>query len=150
MNHLAIYNKKAFGDDYIRLMLQGKKTLDSKFTDRKTAPYQRLSPGDVVYLKESSGPIRGRLTVGKVVNKILEGPDDVMNFLAPKYKSLGIKDEDHLLEVWKHHAGKKYVCQWEIVASEPIAYPVSIYKRDMRIWVPDYEVPEEVSVAFAQ
>lgn len=148
MNHLAIYNKKAYGDDYIALMLAGKKTMDSKFTYRRTAPYGRLKKGDVVYLKESSGPIRGRIFIGDVVNKEVTDPEDIMNFLMPHYPQLGIKDEAHLLEVWKSNASKKYICQWRIERSESIIHPVFIHKRDMRIWVPEYDVPEEVLVEF--
>jgi hypothetical protein len=97
MNHLAIYSTKAFGEDY--------------------------SAMDIIYLKESSGPVRGRIKVESVVDAEVKDPEEIMQFLAPRYKELGIKDEDHLL-------------------------PVRVFKRDMRNWVSDYEVPEELFVAF--
>lgn len=148
MNHLAVYNKRAFGDDYIALMLEGVKTRDSKFSYRKTAPYERLSPEDVIYLKEASGPVIGRISVGTVVNQELAGPEEVMEFLAPYYQELGIKDEDHLMRVWQSHSNKRYVCQWTMHSPEMLSEPVHIFKRDMRVWIPDYQVPEEILYSF--
>lgn len=150
MNHLAIYSTKAFGEDYIEMMLNGIKTIDSKFSYRRTAPYMRLQAGDIIYFKESSGPIRGRIRVRSVVNAELTVPEHVMEFLSPHYKELGIKDEDHLMEVWRNHASKRYVCQWVMENPEYIREPVRIFKRDMRNWVPDYDVPEEVVVGFVK
>lgn len=148
MNHLAVYNSKVYGDDYIALMLSGIKTIDSKFSYRRTTPYQRLAEGDVIYLKESSGPVRGRVTVKSVIHHELSGPEEVMEFLAPYYKQLGIKDEAHLNQVWDRNKGKHYVCQWRIVGPEALNTPVRIFKNDMRSWVDNYQVPEEVQAAF--
>ena len=148
MNHLAIYNTKAYGDDYIKLMLEGIKTVDSKFMFRRTVPYKCISIGDVIYLKESSGPIRGRIRVDAVVDQALQDPQEVMEFLAPHCLQLGIKDEAHLMRVWEANVAKRYVTQWRMSCPEPIAYPVYIIKHDMRIWISDYNVPEEVMVAF--
>lgn len=148
MNHLAIYSTKAFGEDYIAMMLSGKKTLDSKFSYRRTAPYRRLKVGDTIYLKESSGPVRGRIRVASVVDVDVQNPDQIMEYLAPRYKDLGIKDEAHLMQVWKTHSSKKYITQWEMDSPQEINYPVRVFKRDMRNWVSDYDVPEELLVAF--
>lgn len=148
MNHLVIYNSKLFGDDYIKLILDGVKTRDNKFSYRRTAPYERLTPGDIIYLKESSGPIRGRVKVEEVTHKVLEGPEDVMEFLAPYYPELGIKDESHLHKVWVAQRDKLYVTQWTMVDPEvanPAAY---IIKHDMRGWVTGYEPPVNVLAAF--
>lgn len=149
MNHLAIYSTKAFGEDYIEMMLAGVKTVDSKFTYRRTAPYARLREGDVVYLKESSGPVRGRITIGAVVDSELSEPEDIMRYLSPVYRELGIIDEEHLMRVWRSHASKRFVCQWRILKPERAHHPVRVYKNDMRTWVPDYDPPEELLVAFS-
>jgi hypothetical protein len=149
MNHLAIYNSKAYGEDYIEMMLVGRKTIDSKFSYRKTAPYLRIKPGDRIYLKESSGPIRGRVTVGKVVNQELRDPEDVMSFLAPFKKELGLQSESELMAIWRDRMNKKYVCQWTMLNPERAHSPVNIFKHDMRSWVVDYVVPEHVFFEFA-
>jgi len=149
MNHLAIYNTKAYGEDYIEMMLSGRKTIDSKFSYRRTAPYMKIKPGDLIYLKESSGPIRGRVTVGRVVNEELRDPEHVMTFLAPFKKELGLPDESTLMVIWRDRMNKKYVCQWTMLNPERAYNPVTIIKRDMRSWIVDYNAPEHVLVQFA-
>jgi hypothetical protein len=148
MNHLAIYSQQAYGDDYIAYMLAGLKTIDSKFSFRRTAPYKKLDEGDVIYLKESSGPIRGRVFVSHVVHEELTGPDHLMEFLAPYATQLGIKDEAHLMQVWQQHHDKRYVCQWHMINPQSISRPVRINKHDMRSWIVDWPVPPEVWYAF--
>lgn len=52
--HLAILN-----EPYLSLILGGHKTIESRFSRRRCAPYERVRAGDILILKESSGPIRG-------------------------------------------------------------------------------------------
>jgi hypothetical protein len=148
MNHLAIYNKNLFDRDYIALMLDGDKTLGVKFSSRKTAPYQKLSDGDYVYLKESSGPLRGRVRVSHVRNEEFTSPEEIMTFLVEHSKEIGIESESQLMQIWHLNASKRYVCYWRMEMPETIQYPVSIQKRDRRSWVSGYEPTEEVHVAF--
>lgn len=148
MNHLIIYNQKLFGDDYIGLILDGVKTRDNKFLYRRTIPYERLAAGDVIYLKESSGPIRGRVMVENVVHQALNGPDNVMEFLTPHYHELGIKDEAHLFRIWESQRDKLYVTNWTMINPQRANPATYIIKRDMRSWVAEYEPPINVLAAF--
>lgn len=52
--HLAI-----FVEPYLQYVLDGQKTVESRFATRRFAPYQQVSAGDVLLLKASSGPIVG-------------------------------------------------------------------------------------------
>ena len=148
MNHLVIYNKKLFAKDYIALMLSGNKTHGSKFTAKKTVPYQKLKDGDYLYLKESSGPIRGRVRVSHVVNKELADPEEIMEFLSKHSHGIGITSENQLMDIWRQNAHKRYLCHWIMEAPETIRYPVFIQKKDRRAWIAGYEPSEEVNVAF--
>ena len=56
--HLAI-----FSAPYLDLLLEGRKTLESRFSKIRNAPYGQISPGDVVLLKHSGGSI---VAVGRV------------------------------------------------------------------------------------
>lgn len=51
--HLAIMSS-----GYIEKILSGKKTMESRFGKTKAAPYMRIARGDIIFLKESGGPIR--------------------------------------------------------------------------------------------
>lgn len=60
-HHLAIFTQP-----WLDLILVGKKTIDSRLAKVRCAPYGRINDGDVVYMKESAGPIKGQFTVSKV------------------------------------------------------------------------------------
>ena len=66
--HLAILSH-----GWIELILDGKKTIESRFTKVRCAPFGKVHKGDVVYLKESSGLVKGMFTVAKV--ETFEGLD---------------------------------------------------------------------------
>lgn len=47
-------------------ILDGSKTIESRFTKVRCAPFKKVHEGDVVYLKESGGLVKGMFTVAKV------------------------------------------------------------------------------------
>lgn len=52
--HLAV-----LVEPYLQLVLEGVKTVESRFASRRRPPYQRVKRGDAILLKRSSGPILG-------------------------------------------------------------------------------------------
>lgn len=64
MHHIAILSKKP---DYIKMILEGKKTIESRWYVNKIAPYNKISAGDVLYLKRSGGMVEGKALVSKVI-----------------------------------------------------------------------------------
>ncbi|HJP81362.1 MAG TPA: hypothetical protein VJ841_03150 [Candidatus Saccharimonadales bacterium] len=147
MNHMVIYNKKVAGHDVIAQILSGSKRLGFKFTTNRTAPYQKLADGDTVYLKESSGPIVGRITVKSVKNIELTNPEMVMEFLTKHFEALGL-NEEHLMGIWRFNQSKRYLCYWRVDTTERAHHPVMVHKADRRVWVAGYEPSEEVLAAF--
>lgn len=63
MNHIAIMNKKL---GLIDRILSGKKTIETRWYKHKSAPYNRIKQGDVIYFKDSGGPVRAIARVQKV------------------------------------------------------------------------------------
>ncbi|RMH23959.1 MAG: ASCH domain-containing protein [Planctomycetota bacterium] len=61
MNHLAIVRRP-----YLDLILAGEKTIESRLTKVRCAPYGRVAPGDVIFFKEPSGPVRARARAGRI------------------------------------------------------------------------------------
>ena len=59
--HLAILTP-----GWIDLILDGTKTIESRFTRVRCAPFRKVHEGDSVYLKESGGLVKGMFTVAKV------------------------------------------------------------------------------------
>jgi len=51
---------------YLRMILRGCKTIESRFTMRPLPPYRRIRRGDVIYFKASAGPYMARAKAGPV------------------------------------------------------------------------------------
>lgn len=61
--HLAV-----LVEPFLTHILEGRKTIESRFSVTRSPPYNRVSSGDLVLLKRSSGPVVGVLRVGHVEN----------------------------------------------------------------------------------
>jgi len=59
--HLAV-----FVEPYLSFVLQGKKTVESRFSVNRLPPYEQVRKGDLIVLKKSSGPICGVCKVSSV------------------------------------------------------------------------------------
>lgn len=59
--HLAI-----FVEPFLTYVLDGKKTIESRFSAVRCAPYRRVNVGDVLVLKASGGPVCGLSLVDHV------------------------------------------------------------------------------------
>lgn len=61
MFHIAILQKKWFN-----LILSGEKTIESRFSFNKIAPYGKVAVGDIIYLKETGKNITAKAKVKDV------------------------------------------------------------------------------------
>lgn len=52
--HLAI-----FVEPYLQYIIEGRKTVESRFSIKRLPPYESIHVGDIILLKKSSGPIVG-------------------------------------------------------------------------------------------
>ncbi len=60
-HHLAIFTQP-----WLDLILDGRKTIDSRLSKVRCAPHGKISAGDVVYMKESGGFVKGQFIASKV------------------------------------------------------------------------------------
>ncbi len=60
--HLGI-----FGEPYLTYMLEGKKTIESRFSKNKIMPYNQITKDDIVIVKKSSGNVVGYFTINDVL-----------------------------------------------------------------------------------
>ncbi len=127
--HLAILTP-----GWIDLILDGSKTIESRFTKVRCAPFGKVHEGDSVYLKESGGLVKGMFTVAKV--------ETFENLTASQRHDIFDK------YCFKIFAGAQWISTvpehwWEskhatlIHVSDPIAFddPFPFPKRDPRAWV---------------
>lgn len=61
MNHLAVLHAP-----YLDAILDGRKSVESRFSVTRRAPYGVVATGDVVILKQRSGPVRAAADVSRV------------------------------------------------------------------------------------
>lgn len=124
--HLAIFKGSATED-----ILTGKKTIDSRFSKSKIAPFGVISAGDLVYIKPSGKDIIGQFRVKKVIfyDSIEE------NDLVQIKKTFGerISQPDSF---WESKKGSKYATLIFIGECDPfLTSPIRIKKKDLRGWV---------------
>lgn len=126
MKHLAIF--KGEGAEKI---LNGKKTIESRFAKGKIAPYGVISRGDLVYIKTSGGDIIGQFRVQKVI--FFDGlePADIKEIKKSYGERLNL-DSGY----WKGKENCKVGTL--IFIGDCIRFltsPIKIPKKDLRGWV---------------
>src|SRR3954470_2813837 len=57
--HIAV-----MAEPFLALVLRGAKTVETRFSDRRTPPYDAAQAGDLVLFKRVSGPVVGMATLG--------------------------------------------------------------------------------------
>lgn len=126
MKHLAIF--KGEGAEKI---LSGKKTIESRFSNRKNPPYGVISAGDLVYIKPSGKDIIGQFRVKKVI--FFDGLEvgDVGEIKEKYGKALAVDEE-----YWKGKEKASYGTLIFIGEVDPfLTAPIKIPKKDLRGWV---------------
>lgn len=78
--HLGI-----FSQPFLTLMLDGKKTIESRFSKNKIAPFDKISKYDIVIVKESSKKIVALFTVKEVLQFTMK--DTSVHSLKEKYNN---------------------------------------------------------------
>lgn len=100
MDHLAIM-KKSWG--LLGKILSEEKKVESRWRVRKTPPWDRVKPGDLVYFKDSGEPVTVRAEVERVEQYADLTPEKVKEILD-KYgqaDGLGIDDIPKFYELFK-------------------------------------------------
>ena len=122
--HLAI-----FSDPYLEYILEGKKTIESRFGARRIAPYGKVSRGDVILLKKTGGPIVGLCKVTNVGFYAL-CPESLREIRNKFSEALCAEDQ----EFWNDRQAAAFATLMSVNNVLPIR-PIKFQKRDRRGWV---------------
>lgn len=124
--HLAI-----FKGDTGKLILEGKKTIESRFSQNKSAPYQQVSSGDLVYIKPSGKEIIGQFRVKKVI--FFDGlTEEDFKQIKKDYEGALQVDDNY----WEAKANSRYgTLIWIDQTQQFLTSPVKFNKKDLRGWV---------------
>src|SRR4030042_248775 len=122
--HLVILKKP-----YLDAILDGRKLIESRFSKTKRNAFGRVLPGDILLLKQSSGPVCGMANVETVKN--------FENLTAEKIADIKERYNDYIRgadEYWRSKADCKFgFLAW--LKDVRTIEPVRIHKNDWRAWV---------------
>lgn len=121
--HLAV-----FVEPWLSWLLEGTKTIESRFSVRRTIPYERVTPGDVMLLKASSGPVVGIAEIAKTW--FFDFERDARAGMQRKHGAAIGADADFWASV--EHA--RYASLLEIRHVRTLR-PIPCPKKDRRGWV---------------
>jgi hypothetical protein len=118
-----------FVEPFLDAILEGRKTIESRFGVHRAAPFERVSAGDFILLKKSGGPVVGIAIAGDASYFQLdpETLDDIRSRFAAQ-----INAEDD--KFWEERAGKRFATLIEIDTVSKIE-TLEIDKRDRRGWI---------------
>ena len=117
-----------FVEPFLSGVLSGRKTLESRFSRRRIAPFGAVGSGDVVLVKEVSGPIRG-IALARCTWCFDLRQSSL--FSVRRRFGAGIGGSD---EFWEDRSDAAFATIVEL--REPAEFaPLDCLKRDRRGWV---------------
>jgi hypothetical protein len=122
--HLAV-----FVEPFLGFVLDGSKTIESRFGVTRVAPYQQVRKGDVVLLKRTGGPVIGVCRAGQVWFYPLE-PESWKFIRETIARAMCAQDP----EFWKSRESASYATLLQVrdvLRVEPVSWP----KRSRQGWV---------------
>lgn len=122
--HLAV-----FIEPYLQYILDGTKTVESRFSINRCAPFERAQPGDIILLKKSGGGVIGACQITHSWFYHLD--PSAWKFIKEKFAGpLAIKDASF----WKT---KERACYASLLKISHVYTfdPLPFVKRDRRGWV---------------
>ena len=136
--HLAV-----FVEPFLSAILDGRKTIESRFALHRCAPYQKVESGDVILLKRSGGPVVGVARAARPDFFEL-GPGDLDQIRLEHAEELFALDD----EFWSSRTEKRYAT---LIGLEDTARvdDMRVEKRDRRGWVTFPRIVPAPSFSFA-
>lgn len=118
-----------FSEPYLRFILEGTKTVESRFSIKQCAPYRQVAEGDIILLKEVGGPIVGLCQVGSVWYYDLDA--ESLRELRAEFAAVLCAHEP---EFWEHRSSASFATLMQLENVQTIE-PFHVDKHDRRGWV---------------
>jgi ASC-1-like (ASCH) protein len=104
MDHLAIMSSKT---DFLERILNGEKTIESRWYSTRRSPWDKVNAGDTIYFKLSGKPVSAKAKVINVAQYFDLEPDHVKQLLEKYESELGLNGR--VSWFWQQVKFKKYV-----------------------------------------
>jgi len=121
--HLGI-----FTEPYLSLMLDGQKTIESRFSKRKMLPYNKITKDDIVLIKESCKNVVGYFTIKDI--KFFDLNTTNIDIIKKEYNKELCVSEDF----WTEKQNSKYATLIFIKEIHRLK-PFKINKKGMSTWL---------------
>lgn len=121
--HLGI-----FTEPVLSYMMEGQKTIESRFSKNKIAPYEKIDKSDIVLIKRSGGDIIGYLTIKDVLFFDLNITS--ISSIKEKYNEYLCVDETF----WEQKKNSNYATLI-IIDKVTKLKPFKINKKGMQTWI---------------
>ena len=121
--HLGI-----FTEPYLTYMLEGKKTIESRFSKNKILPYNQISKDDIVIVKKSSGNVVAYFTIKEALFFNLN--ETSIDEIKTKYNKQLCVDESF----WGSKSNSNYATLIIIDGIVKLS-PFHIDKKGMQTWI---------------
>jgi hypothetical protein len=118
-----------FVEPFLRYVLDGSKTVDSRFSTNRCAPFGQVKRGDILLLKRSGGPVVGIAQVRTVWSYRLNGAS--WRLIRERFTDALRAQEP---EFWERRREATYATLMAIDNVTTVE-PVEWEKRDRRGWV---------------
>src|SRR5206468_2378881 len=118
-----------FVEPFLQFVLDGRKTVESRFSIHRRPPFGCVRPGDLVLIKESGGPIVAMAEVPHVWYYQLDPAS--WGFIRKRFaEQLCVEDPGF----WKSKASSCFATLMQFARVERLG-PLNCSKRDRRGWV---------------
>lgn len=118
-----------FVEPFLEAIFDGRKTIESRFSIHRCAPFDRVHAGDVILLKRSGGPVVGVAVAGNALYYELDA--ETLGDIREQFAARIFADDD---DFWEARADKRFATLIEIEDVAKID-TLEIDKRDRRGWV---------------
>ena len=131
-HHLAILSP-----GWIKLILDGSKTIESRFTKVRCAPFGKVHEGDIVFLKELGGLVKGAFRVGKVETFENLTTAQICDLFYTEYREqiFSTSVSDSMCDPPDKWLTAKHATLIHIAETLEFNTPFAVHKRDRRAWV---------------
>lgn len=117
-----------FTEPYLTYMLDGKKTIESRFSKNKIMPYNQISKDDIVIVKKSGGNVVAYFTIKEIL--FFDLNETSINEIKNKYNKQLCVDENF----WISKSNSNYATL--IIIDKIVKLtPFHIDKKGMQTWV---------------
>lgn len=121
--HVAILKRP-----YLKLILDGRKTIESRLTRTAQPPYGCIQPGERIFLKASSGPFMATAIAGKVEQHDKLQAYDILRLRM--LHDIAVCGDD---AYWETKRDSRFAVFVELTRVEPIEVGPN-YPKSMRAW----------------